>query len=88
MEMVNQNNKSNTQENCENTQNPCKEQRELTSEEREWLHQVSPILKQQDFDPPVDDRVLTSNIDDIDKDNTYYDYLDEFYELCEIEEIE
>ena len=88
MEMVNQNNKLNTQEQCENTQNPCKEQREFTPEEREWLNQVSPILKQQDFDPPVDDRVRTSNIYDIDKDNTYYDYLDEFYELCEIEEVE
>ena len=88
MEMVNQNNKLNAQEPCENTHNPCKEQRELTPEEREWLNQVSPILKQQDFDHPVDDRVRTSNIYDIDKDNTYYDYLDEFYELCEIEEVE
>lgn len=88
MEMVNQNKKLNAKKSCENTQNPCKEQRELTPEEREWLNQVSPILKQQDFDPPVDDRVRTSNIYDIDKDNTYYDYLDEFYELCEIEEVE
>lgn len=44
------------------------------------------VLTEQDFYPPSDDRVLTSNIDDIEDGDSFDDYCKEFFELLDEEE--
>ena len=44
------------------------------------------VLTEQDFYPPSDDRVLESNIEDIDEDNNFVNYCVEFFEMLDEEE--
>lgn len=43
-------------------------------------------LTEQDFNPPSDDRVLTSNVEDIEDGDNFADYCEEFFELLDEEE--
>lgn len=43
-------------------------------------------LTEQDFYPPSDDRVLTSNVEDIEDGDNFADYCKEFFELLDDEE--
>lgn len=43
-------------------------------------------LTEQDFYPPSDDRVLTSNVEDIEDGDNFADYCVEFFELLDEEE--
>lgn len=44
------------------------------------------VLTERDFYPPSDDRVLESNIEDIDEDNNFVNYCVEFFEMLDEEE--
>lgn len=50
------------------------------------LKKCSPILIEQDFYPPSDDRVLMSNIKDIKDGDNFADYCKDFFELLDEEE--
>lgn len=43
-------------------------------------------LTEQDFYPASDDRVLTSNVEDIEDGDNFADYCEEFFELLDEEE--
>ena len=43
-------------------------------------------LTEQDFYPSLDDRVLTSNVEDIEDGDNFADYCEEFFELLDEEE--
>ena len=43
-------------------------------------------LTEEDFYPPSDDRVLTSNVEDIEDGDNFADYCKEFFELLDDEE--
>lgn len=44
------------------------------------------ILTEQDFYPPFDNRILKSNVEDIDEDNNFANYCEEFFEMLDEEE--
>ena len=44
------------------------------------------LLTEQDFYPPSDDRILESNIEDIDEENNFVSYCAEFFEMLDEEE--
>lgn len=44
------------------------------------------ILTELDFYPPYDNRILTSNIEDIDDGDNFADYCIEFFEMLDEEE--
>ena len=44
------------------------------------------ILTEEDFYPPSDDRVWTSNVEDIDDGDNFADYCEEFFEMLDEEE--
>ena len=50
------------------------------------LKKQNPILTEKDFYPPSDDRVLTSNVEDIEDGDNFADYCKEFFDLLEEEE--
>lgn len=50
------------------------------------LRKYNPILTEQDFYPPSDDRVWKSNVEDIEDGDNFADYCKEFFELLDEEE--
>lgn len=53
---------------------------------QEWLDNF-PVLSETDFYPPVDNRTLHSGIQDIDNGDCFENYVSEYNELCDEEEI-
>lgn len=47
---------------------------------REYLDEHFPVLTEEDFYPPADTRLRTSNLEDVPGGDTYKDYLEWFYE--------
>lgn len=52
----------------------------------EILRRHKPILTEQDFYPPSDDRVWISNVEDIEDGDNFADYCKEFFEMLDDEE--
>lgn len=50
------------------------------------LKKYNPILTEQDFYPPSDDRVWTSNVEDIEDGDNFADYCKEFFDMLDEEE--
>ena len=50
------------------------------------LNNKSYVLTEQDFYPPSDDRVWTSEIEDIDDGDSFADYCKEFFEMLDEED--
>lgn len=44
---------------------------------------IDDVLTEQNFYPPSDDRVWTSNVEDIDGGDNFADYCEEFFELLD-----
>lgn len=59
---------------------------DFSTEERAWLRSF-PVLSEKDFYPPEDNRVLKSGIKNICHGDNYNDFLQEYNELCQEEEI-
>lgn len=59
---------------------------DFSTEERAWLRSF-PVLSEKDFYPPEDNRVLKSGIKNIRHGDNYNDFLQEYNELCQEEEI-
>lgn len=53
---------------------------------RNILNKRNSTLTEQDFYPPSDDRVWTSNVEDIEDGDNFADYCKEFFELLDEEE--
>lgn len=50
------------------------------------LKKHNSILTEQDFYPPSDDRVWTSNVEDIEDGDNFADYCKEFFDMLDEEE--
>lgn len=50
------------------------------------LNKKSCVLTEQDFYPPSDNRVWTSNVEDIEDGDNFVDYCKEFFELLDEED--
>lgn len=50
------------------------------------LRRHKPVLTEQDFYPASDDRVWTSNVEDIENGDNFADYCKDFFELLDEEE--
>lgn len=44
------------------------------------------VLTEEDFCPPSDDRIWTSNVEDINDGDNFADYCEEFFEMLDEEE--
>lgn len=58
----------------------------LSEKEQEWLDSF-PVLSEEDFYPPEDKRVLQSGVYDIPDGDNFSDFVQEYNELCDEEEI-
>lgn len=50
------------------------------------IKKYKPALTEQDFYPPSDNRILTSNIEDINGGDNFADYCKDFFNLLDEEE--
>ena len=58
---------------------------DFSDEDYVWINDKS-CLKESDFYPPSDDRVWTSNVDDIDGGDNFADYCKYIFEILDEEE--
>ena len=59
---------------------------DLLKKKQEWLDSF-PVLSEQDFYPPEDKRVLHSRVYDIPDGDNFDDFMQQYNELCDEEEI-